>query len=113
MKLRNTNRRLAASQQKKSEEISYENSSCRDCIAQADICREHARAAAERKRFNAALGLFRTAQGLYSRAATLGGDACVEARERLKTLSVEMATYAELARPRATPVAARVPLRRD
>lgn len=88
---------------------SYETATCRDFIEQADICCEQARSAALKKRFTAALGLFRTAQSLYNRAIAIGGEACAEARERLQNLSVEIASYAELARPRAMPQ--RVPVK--
>lgn len=89
---------------------SYETATCRDYLEQADICCEQARSAALKKRFVAALGLFRTAQSLYSRAVALGGDACNEARERLQNLSGEIAAYAELARPRG-PLPQRVPVK--
>jgi hypothetical protein len=79
---------------------SYENATCRDYLEQADICCEQARAAALKKRFVAALGLFRTAQSLYNRSLAMGGEACSDARERLQNLSGEIACYAELARPR-------------
>ena len=88
---------------------SYENATCRDYVEQADICCEQARAAALKKRFVAALGLFRTAQNLYCRAVAVGGDACSEARERLQNLSGEIACYAELARPRQA-VPQRIPI---
>ena len=80
--------------------LSYETATCQDYVEQADICCEQARSAALKKRFVAALGLFRTAQSLYGRAVAMGGDACTDARERLQNLSGEMASYAELARPR-------------
>ena len=106
-------RRAGSSKHSTKPTPSYEHSTCRDYVEQADICCEQARAAALKKRFVAALGLFRTAQNLYSRAAAVGGDACTEARDRLQNLSGEIACYAELARPRnvapqRVPVAARM-----
>jgi hypothetical protein len=64
--------------------LSYETATCQDYVEQGDICCEQARSAALKKRFVAALGLFRTAQNLYSRAVAVGGDACTDARDRLQ-----------------------------
>lgn len=102
-------RRAVSMKQSPKQPLSYENATCRDYVEQADICCEQARAAALKKRFVAALGLFRTAQNLYGRAVSVGGDACTEARERLQNLSGEMASYAELARPRKA-VPQRIPV---
>jgi hypothetical protein len=73
-------------------------------MQQAEICCEQARAAARLKRLKAACGLFATAQSLLTRAVSLGGDACSEARERLNSISAEMATYCELAKSAARPI---------
>ncbi len=83
---------------------------CADCLWQAEICCEQARAAARLKRLHAACGLFATAQSLLTRAIASSGDACVEAcedaREKLKNIASEMATYADLARSTARPMRA-------
>lgn len=84
--------------------LSAECATYLDCIEQADICCEQARAAAQLKRYGAASGLFRTAQNLYQRALTIGGDACYEARERLQHLSAEIATYGDLAKSVSRPI---------
>jgi hypothetical protein len=73
-------------------------------MQQAEICCEQARAAARLKRLKAACGLFATAQSLLTRAVSLGGDACSEARERLNSISAEMATYCELAKSAGRPM---------
>ena len=74
------------------------------CLHQADICCEQARAAARLKRLEAACGLFATAQSLLKRAIGNGGEACNEARERLNSISAEMAAYCELAKSAARPM---------
>ncbi len=97
---------------KKSKHTNLQNSAaasnecpnCRDYMQQAEICCEQARAAARLKRLKAACGLFATAQSLLTRAVSLGGDACSEARERLNSISAEMATYCELAKSAARPI---------
>ena len=68
-------------------------------LAQADVCREQAREAAHLKRYKSSLGLFATASALCRYVLTKGepSDAAL-ASERLKSLSVEMASYSELAR---------------
>lgn len=68
------------------------------CLQQAEICCEQARDAARLKRIEAACGLFSTAQSLLRRAIGIGGDACSEARERLASITTEMAAYCELSR---------------
>ena len=83
---------------------SNECPNCRDYMQQAEICCEQARAAARLKRLKAACGLFATAQSLLTRAVSLGGDACSEARERLNSISAEMATYCELAKSAGRPM---------
>lgn len=83
---------------------------CADCLWQAEICCEQARAAARLKRLHAACGLFATAQSLLTRAIASSGDLCVEAcddaREKLKNITSEMATYADLAKSAARPMRA-------
>ena len=68
------------------------------CLQQAEICCEQARDAARLKRIEAACGLFSTAQSLLKRAVEIGGEACVEARERLASITTEMSAYCELSR---------------
>jgi hypothetical protein len=97
-------KKVTARAQQISETSSAECVGYQDCLEQADICCEQARAAARLKRFKAAYGLFATAQALYQRAMTLGGDACTDAKERLHHITVEMAAYGELAKSVARPV---------
>lgn len=81
-----------------------------ECLRQVEICCEQARAAARLKRLGAACGLFATAQSLLKRVIASGGEACGEAyddaRERLKNITSEMATYGELAKSVARPMGA-------
>lgn len=71
------------------------------CLQQAEICREQARDAARLKRFGAAFGLFTTAATLcrhvFGREQTDPSTRDL-AKERLRQIDIEMATYAELAR---------------
>lgn len=71
---------------------------------QAEICCEEARAAARLKRFEAACGLFSTAQLLLQRIAETGGEWRAEACERLRSVSFELAAYRELARSVSRPL---------
>lgn len=81
---------------------------CADCLWQAEICCEQAREAARLKRLHAACGLFATAQSLLKRAIASSGDLCAEAcedaREKLKNITSEMATYSDLAKSAARPM---------
>ena len=79
-----------------------------DCLEQAEICREQARAAARLKRFKAARGLFSTAIALCRQAMLLGGEACSEAKDRLRQLNDEMLAYTELAKSMERPFLMRV-----
>ena len=90
----------------------------RECLHQAEICREQAQEAARLKRFHAALGLFQTAIVLCQRAVGLRSAprSVVEAAEPfeapdedeaskyLQVLTIEMATYADLARSLERPI---------
>lgn len=83
----------------------------RECLEQAEICREQARAAARLKRFKAARGLFATAISLCQRALGLktNGPAPAagqtdEAQEYLRQLTMEMSTYSELAKSMERPL---------
>ena len=71
---------------------------------QAELCCEEARAAARLRRFEAACGLFSTAQSLLQRIAETGGEWRSEACERLRGVSFEMAAYRELARSVSRPL---------
>ena len=73
-------------------------------LKQAEVCREQAHDAVRLKRWKAACGLFATAIALCNRAAGLGGDACTEAKEVLRQMQAEMATYSELARSMDKPL---------
>jgi len=92
----------------KNRAVSNVETSCESCLLQADICCEQARAAARLKRLDAACGLFSTAQSLLLRAINSSGEACSEAcneaRERLNSISAEMAAYCELAKSAARPM---------
>lgn len=67
-------------------------------LEQAEICREQAREAARLKRFRSALGLFATASALCRHVVSNGSDGERSlASERLGSLSLEMATYNDLA----------------
>ncbi|MDF2439890.1 MAG: hypothetical protein JWN98_874 [Abditibacteriota bacterium] len=86
-------------------------SAYRDCLEQAEICREQARAAARLKRFKAARGLFATAINLCQRALGLkthepspSADHTDEAQEYLRQLTMEMSTYSELAKSMERPL---------
>lgn len=78
-----------------------------ECLEQADICCEQARAAASLKRFTAARGLFNTAVALCQRAVALDGVARAEAEGRLRQLHSEMSVYSELARSKERPLSGR------
>jgi hypothetical protein len=68
-------------------------------LDQAEVCREQAREAARLKRFRSALGLFATASALCRHVESHGNEAQIAlAQERLQGLSLESATYGELAR---------------
>lgn len=68
-------------------------------LEQAEVCREQAREAARLKRFRSALGLFATASALCRHVESKGDEAQTAlAQERLQSLSLESATYGELAR---------------
>lgn len=75
-------------------------------LKQAEVCREQAHDAVRLKRWKAACGLFSTAIALCNRAAALGGEACTEAKEALRQMQTEMATYSELARSMDKPLLA-------
>lgn len=75
-----------------------------ECLEQADICCEQARAAASLKRFTAARGLFNTAVALCQRAVALNGVARADAEGRLRQLHSEMSAYSELARSKERPL---------
>lgn len=75
-------------------------------LQQAEVCREQAHDAVRLKRWKAATGLFATAVALCNRAVTLGGDACIEAKESLRQMQSEMAAYSELARSMEKPLLA-------
>jgi hypothetical protein len=96
------------SSRKSKQALAGPESTCQSCLRQAEICCEQARAAARLKRLKAACGLFATAQALLKRAISAGGEACgearEEARERLNSISAEMATYCELAKSAARPM---------
>jgi hypothetical protein len=81
-----------------------ENADCKSYLMQAEVCREQARDAVRLKRWKAAYGLFTTAIALCNRAATMGGDACTEAKEVLRQMQTEMAMYSELARSMDKPL---------
>ena len=74
---------------------SAERTSCQECLEQSEICCEQARVAAQLSRFTAARGLFATAVALCRRATALGGDECIEAKERLSQLEIEMSACFE------------------
>jgi hypothetical protein len=76
----------------------------RDCLEQAEVCREQARLAAGLKRYGAARGLFATAINLCQRALGLRAGAADEASERLRQLNIEMSTYSELAKSMERPL---------
>jgi hypothetical protein len=88
-----------------------------ECLHQAEICREQAQEAARLKRFKAARGLFQTAIALCQRAmglrrSTLHSSGPAEASappedglsSYLQVLTVEMTTYADLARSLERPI---------
>lgn len=70
-----------------------EGESCREsplwqvCVGQAELCCQYAEDAFERRRFEAARGLYLTATSLYQRAVALGGESAArEIRMRLRQL---------------------------
>jgi len=68
-------------------------------LEQADVCCEQAREAARLKRFRSALGLFATASALCRHVECNGDETQIAlAKQRLRELSHESATYGELAR---------------
>lgn len=79
-------------------------SSMRSFFREAEICCEQARSAARLKRFDAACGLFATAQALLTRVVQAGGELRNEASERLAGVSAEMSAYRELARSTSRPL---------
>lgn len=125
--------RRARKQRAKAAKAAVESGDCkayRECLEQAEICREQARAAARLKRFKAARGLFATAISLCQRAlgaktgesglptdttltgqgvamsdtATLDAQARDAAQEYLRQLTIEMSTYSELAKSMERPL---------
>jgi hypothetical protein len=98
--------RKISSHRKKSTGDPAESASYKAYLEQAEVCREQAHDAVRMKRWKAAYGLFSTAVALCNRAAAMGGDACTEAREALRQMQIEMATYGELARSMEKPLLA-------
>jgi hypothetical protein len=85
-----------------------EGASYKAVLEQAEVCREQAHDAVRLKRWKAACGLLSTAVALCNRAVTMSGDACsdacAEARDALRQMQMEMATYGELARSMEKPL---------
>lgn len=100
-----TRRKLNARQSKLSTDPA-DSASYKEFLEQAEVCREQARDAVRLKRWKAACGLFSTAIALCNRAATLSGEACTEARDAIRQMQMEMATYGELARSMEKPLLA-------
>ena len=83
--------------------------SCLECLEQAEVCREQARAAVRLKRFKAARGLFSTAAALCRRALSICGErleARRDANERLRQIEDEMKAYGELDKSLGRPLKA-------
>jgi len=100
-----TSRKINARRQKNAADPA-DDAGYKSCLQQAEVCREQARDAVRLKRWKAAYGLFTTAIALCNRAATIGGDACTEAKDALRQMQIEMATYGELARSMEKPLLA-------
>lgn len=98
-----TSRKIQARRNKSAADPA-ENADCQSYLKQAEVCREQARDAVRLKRWKAAYGLFTTAIALCNRAATMSGDACIEAKETLRQMQTEMAMYSELARSMEKPL---------
>ena len=98
---RKLNARRAA---KKKSSDPADNATYKEFLEQAEVCREQAHDAVRLKRFKAACGLFTTAIALCNRAVTMGGEACTDARDSLRQMQMELATYSELARSMERPL---------
>jgi hypothetical protein len=101
--------KLSRAQRRKAKKVDValaQVSPYRECLEQAEICREQARAAARLKRWKAARGLFDTAISLCQRA--LGVRSAQEddrqAQEYLNQLTMEISTYSELAKSMERPL---------
>jgi hypothetical protein len=81
-----------------------ESSTFSECVAQAEICCEHARIAGRQRRYKAAYGLFSTALALYKRATMQEGVSYLALETRLRDVENEMAAYSELAKSMARPL---------
>ena len=100
-----TSRKISA-RRKKNADNSADIANYESYLRQAEVCREQAHDAVRLKRWKAACGLFSTAIALCNRAATLGGDTCLEAKDALRQMQSEMASYSELARSMDRPLLA-------
>ena len=101
-----TARKLNARRAEKKPSDPAESATYKEFLEQAEVCREQAHDAVRMKRFKAACGLFSTAIALCNRAVAMGGEACTEAKETLRQMQMEMATYSELARSMERPIMA-------
>ena len=90
--------------EKKESRDPADNATYKEFLEQAEVCREQAHDALRLKRFKAACGLFSTAIALCNRAVTMGGEACTDAKDSLRQMQMEFATYSELARSMERPI---------
>ena len=86
------------------------NTTFQDFLEEAELCCEHARLAARRKRYEASRGLFITAVALYQRAVKAAGTSYPSIENRVREIELEMAAYAELARSMARPLLRPAPI---
>ena len=86
------------------------NTTFQDFLEQAELCCEHARLAARRKRYEASRGLFITAVALYQRAVKAAGTSYPSIENRVREIELEMAAYAELTRSMARPLLRPAPI---
>ena len=101
-----TARKIQARRAEKKSGDPADTATYKEFLEQAEVCREQAHNAVRLKRFKAACGLFTTAIALCNRAVTMGGEACTDAKDALRQMQMELATYSEFARSMERPLMA-------
>lgn len=104
-----TARRIHARRAEKKSTDPADTATYKEFLEQAEICREQAHDAVRLKRFKAACGLLSTAIALCNRAINMGGESCTDAKDTLRQMQIELATYNELARSMERPLMSQAP----
>lgn len=99
-----TARKIQARRAEKKSSDPADTATYKEFLEQAEVCREQAHNAVRLKRFKAACGLFTTAIALCNRAVAMGGEACTDAKDALRHMQMELATYSELSRSMERPL---------